>query len=181
MVGRPKALAILLLFPALIVGGIALWAPGTELSPDLEFANVFPIPVLEILFFALSGLVLVIFSIGLARMIRALRASGADGIVPASLVAAFVEIMTHERFAKCSQHKNRRLGHLLTLWGFAGLALMGTVVGLGTMAGLMRTPLALTSPWKIFANIAAMTNEWKSHPAGREDQGSGATGGEHLL
>jgi len=157
MAGRPKALAILLLLPALIFGGIALWAPKAEPSPDLEFADVFPIPVLEILFFALSGLVLVIFSIGLARMIRSLRSSGSGGIVPAALVSAFVEIMAHERFAKCSQHKNRRLGHLLTLWGFAALALMGTVVGLGTMAGIMHTPLPLTSPWKIFANLAAVT------------------------
>lgn len=157
MAGSPKALVALLLPPALIFWGVARWAPKAGPSPDLEFANVFPIPVLEALFFGLSGLVLVILGVGLTRLLRALKASGAGGIVPATLLAALVEIMTHERFSQCSKHKYRRLGHLLTFWGFAGLAFTGTVVGIGTMAGIMRTPLALTSLWKIFANISAVT------------------------
>jgi quinone-modifying oxidoreductase subunit QmoC len=156
MVDSPKALAVLLLLPALIFWGVIRWAPKADPSQDLEFANVFPIPVLETLFFALSGLVLIIFGIGLTRLLRALRASGAGGIVPAALMAALVEIMTHERFSKCGQYQNRRLGHLLTFWGFVGLALTGTAVGIGTMAGVMHTPLALASPWKILANISAV-------------------------
>jgi quinone-modifying oxidoreductase subunit QmoC len=45
---------------------------------------------------------------------------------------------------------------LLTFWGFMGLAIMGTVVGIGTMAGLLRTPLALSHPLKIFANVSTV-------------------------
>jgi quinone-modifying oxidoreductase subunit QmoC len=33
---------------------------------------------------------------------------------------------------------------------------MGTAVGVGTTAGVMRTPLALTDPLKIFANLSAL-------------------------
>jgi quinone-modifying oxidoreductase subunit QmoC len=157
MVGNPNALPVLLLLPALVFWGVMRWGQDPEPSPTLEFAGVFPIPILEALFFALSGLVAVIFGIGLARLLAALRVSGAGGLVPANLVAAFREIMTHERFSKCGQNQSRRLGHLLTFWGFLGLAVMGTAVGIGTMAGLMRTPLALASPWKIFANLSAVT------------------------
>jgi len=155
--GSPKALVALLLFPALIFWAIAAWAPKGKPSPDLEFANVFPIPVLEALFFGLSGLVLAVFLVGLMRFMKALRASGAGVIYPAALMAAIVEIMTHERFSKCDRSTNRRLGHLLTFWGFVGLALTGTAVGIGSMAGIMHTPLALSSPWKLFANASAAT------------------------
>ena len=155
MAGNPKALALLLLPPALLFWAIARSSQTTRNPQELEFASVFPIPVLEALFFALSGFVLVVFGIGLARFIRALQASGSGSIGPSALGAALVEIMTHKRFSDCAGSKNRRTGHLLTLWGFAGLAVTGTVVGIGSMAGLMRTPLALTSPWKILANLSA--------------------------
>lgn len=32
---------------------------------------------------------------------------------------------------------------------------MGTAVGIGSMPGLMHTPLSMTSAWKIFANACA--------------------------
>ncbi|MGA2324956.1 MAG: quinone-interacting membrane-bound oxidoreductase complex subunit QmoC [Bryobacteraceae bacterium] len=154
-VASPKMLVLLLLVPALIFAGIALWAPKTELDP-LKFASVFPIGVLEPLFFIVAGLVALAFATGIARFVRALRASGASAPILAGLAPALKEILAHSRFSKCDRGGNRRLGHLLTLWGFAGLALMGTVVGIGTMAGIVHTPLALTNPLKIFANLCAV-------------------------
>jgi quinone-modifying oxidoreductase subunit QmoC len=65
-----------------------------------------------------------------------------------------MEIATHRRFAECDDPA-MRTAHLLAFWGFAGLALVGTMAGLGTMSGLLRTPLPLTSPLKLFANLAA--------------------------
>jgi len=152
---NPKALAALLLLPALIFIAIAVWVPGAE-TEQLEFAAEYPILVLEALFFTIGGFVGLAFAIGLVRFTRALRASGADGPILTGLVPALKEIMTHERFSQCEKEKSRFWGHLLTLWGFAGLALMGTVVGIGTMIGIMRTPLAVTDPWKIFANVCAV-------------------------
>ncbi len=153
--GNPIALAILLLIPALLFWAIAAWAPKPEPSSEPEFAAAFPIPVLEVLFFALSGILLIAFLVGIIRFLRALRESGAGAVTATGLLAALVEIMTHERFSKCGQHQGRRVGHLLTLWGFAGLALTGTIVGIGSMLGVMTTPLALISPWKILANLSA--------------------------
>jgi len=105
------------------------------------------------LFFLVAGLVAVAFAVGLARFARGL---GGGAMLP-GLVGVLGVILTHQRFADCGRQKSRYLGHLLTLWAFAGLALMGTVVGIGTMAGWMHTPLALSNPWKIFANLCAVT------------------------
>jgi quinone-modifying oxidoreductase subunit QmoC len=154
--GSPLSLALVFLIPALLFWAIALWAPKPETASDPEFAAAFPIPTLETLFFALSGILLIVFLVGILRFLRALGESGAGGVTAAGILGALVEIATHERFSKCSQHQGRRVGHLLTLWGFVGLALTGTIVGIGTMLGVMSTPLALTSPWKILANLSAV-------------------------
>ena len=124
-------------------------------TPRLEFANVFPIPVSRGLFFTVSGFVLLAFGVGLSRCIRATKAWGATGSIPRRLLPALREIMTHERFWACDK-RNWSLGHLLTLWGFAGLAVVGTATGIGTMAGVLHTPLALTSGLKILANTSAL-------------------------
>lgn len=42
------------------------------------------------------------------------------------------------------------------VWGFVALAGVGTVTGVGTMIGVMQTPLALGSLIKILANAAAI-------------------------
>ncbi len=154
MATSPKAWPLLFVPGIVVFGALALWGPK-EITEPREFANIFPLHVLEPIFFAVSGLVLLAFAMGLFKFIKGLRSSGADGSILAGIIPAAVEIMTHKRFKECGKEKNRFWGHLLTLWGFAGLALMGTVVGIGTMAGFMHTPLAWTNPWKIFANVCA--------------------------
>ena len=77
LVASRKALALLFLLPTLIFLAIAEWAPKGQPTPHLEFANVFPIPVLEALFFTVSGFVLLAFGVGLNRCIRATKALGA--------------------------------------------------------------------------------------------------------
>jgi quinone-modifying oxidoreductase subunit QmoC len=153
LVASPKGLPLLLLLPVLIFSAMAWTAPQNQPG---KFAHLFPIPTLEALFFTVAGLVVLAFAIGAARFVRALRAAGAGGSIGAGLVPALVEIATHERLAQCGQEKNRRLGHLLTLWGFVGLAAVGTIVGLGHMAGLVHTPLPPFYPLKIFANLGAV-------------------------
>ncbi len=155
-VASPRALLLLLLVPALIFASIALWAPKHDTNPAAEFADVFPIPALEALFFVVAGLAVLAFTIGLIRFIRALRAWGASAPILPNLVPALGDIMAHRRFASCAEDRTRCVGHMLTLWGFIGLAIMGTVAGIGTMTGLMTTPLALTNPWKIYANVCAV-------------------------
>jgi quinone-modifying oxidoreductase subunit QmoC len=155
LVATPKALPLLFLLPTLIFLAIAEWAPKGHPTAHLEFANVFPIPVLEALFFTVSGWVLLAFGVGISRCVRAAKAAGSAGNVPRGLVPALKEIMTHERFWVCDKW-NWTWGHLLTLWGFVGLGIVGTVTGMGTMVGVLRTPLALTSGLKIFANVCAV-------------------------
>jgi len=158
LVASPLAFPVLILLPTLIFGAIALWAPKKP-TEAIEFANVFPIPFLEGLFFALAGIVTLAFAVGVVRFVKGLKAAGAKGNIVAGFFPALVEILLHKKFKECGSEKGRFWGHLLTLWGFAGLAFMGTVVGIGSMAGLTHTPLPFWDPakpvesvLKIFAN-----------------------------
>ncbi len=156
LVGNPDGLWVLLFgFPILVLALIAAFPLHTVSGEPLEFANLFPQARLEALFFTIATLVLIAFIIGAARFIRALRASGADGPLLPALVPALLEIIAHRRFAKCETGRARHWGHLLVLVGFLGLAVMGTVVGVGSLLGLMHTPLPLLSPLKVFANLCA--------------------------
>lgn len=157
MATDPRWLPVMFLIPLLIFGSIALWAPKPPVEGNLEFAHVFPIPVLEAFFFALSGFLLVAFAVGIRRFMAAMRRGGARGGFWTGIGPALRSIVTHERFAQCAEpgKDSFRWGHQLTLWGFLGLAFMGTVVGIGSMTGLMRTPLELTHPLKIFANVSS--------------------------
>jgi quinone-modifying oxidoreductase subunit QmoC len=157
-VNNPKMLPLLALIPILLFGALWAWGPEADsMNPgQMEFANQFPVPLLEALFFTISGLVLVSFLVGLSRFVRALRAHGPGAPILPNLLPALGEIATHRRFAQCGTERNRYWGHLLILWGFLGLAAVGTIIGLGHMAGLVHTPLAQTSPLKIFANVSAV-------------------------
>ncbi len=156
MTASPGALPFLLLVPALILGLIAA-SGGQSVVAPYEFAMVFPQPTLEALFFAVSGFALLAFVVGLIRFTRAAGPSGATAAVAAGAVAAAVAVATHTRFRSCDRGSRRCWGHLLAFWGFVGLAAMGTAVGIGTLVGVMHTPLPMTSGWKIFANACAAT------------------------
>lgn len=156
-VNDPRALPLLVLIPALLFG--LLWAFGPEAASTnpgrMEFANQFPVPVLEAIFFTIAAAVIAVFAAGLRRSLRSWRARGADAPLLPNLLPALREIATHRRFAQCGAERSRYWGHLLVMWGFVGLAFVGTAVGLGHMAGAVHTPLAQSHVLKILANASA--------------------------
>jgi quinone-modifying oxidoreductase, subunit QmoC len=155
MVAHPRYLPLLLLIPFLIFGTIALVEYPVHFARPYIFAELFPQSVLEPLFFGVAGLVILSFAVGGVRFVKALRSSGVEGKILPELVPSLVEILTHKRFANCEEHRERYWGHLLTFFGFVGLAITGTSVGIGTMFHFMETPLPFLSGWKLFANFSA--------------------------
>ena len=154
--GTPGGIVLLFLAGAAAFGLLSLSGPlmqGTA-GAEFEFANMFPLPSLEAFFFGLSGLLLIAFAGGLVRFTKALRASGADAPLLSGLVPAVGLILSHRRFGECGAERARYYGHLATLWGFLGLAVVGTLVGIATMAGVLETPLSQTNALKILANAS---------------------------
>jgi quinone-modifying oxidoreductase subunit QmoC len=156
IVSNPRAVWLLFLLPMLVLSQLAAWPLRVDPGHSLEFAYLFPQARVEALFFTLSALVLLAFITEGARFRRVLRAAGADGSILSGLFPALSEVLAHRRFSKCSAEAARYWGHLLVLYGFVGLAIMGTIVGVGSLSGIMHTPLPLLSPLKIFANLCAL-------------------------
>jgi quinone-modifying oxidoreductase subunit QmoC len=156
MVAAPATALLLLLFSALVLLALAVLPVHISGSTPLVFAGMFPKDRLEPFFFVVSGLLVLALGVSTARFVKALRSAGADGPILLALIPALLEIITHRRFASCSKGGNRRLGHLLLLSAFLGLAFMGTAVGIGSMVGLIDTPLPILHPLKIFANLCAL-------------------------
>src|SRR5208282_1725498 len=156
LVSSPKALPLLLALPIFILYAIAAWPLPGAAAHGWEFGFMFPQARLEELFFAVSALVLLAYAAGVVPFVRALRAAGADGPILPALGPVLAEIVTHRRFSKCTQEKSRYSGHLLVFSGFVGLAIVGTVIGVGTMVGVMHTPLPTFGPLKIFASVCAL-------------------------
>jgi len=155
VLGNPAGVWVLLVLSLLVLTPVAVLPVRTDATHSLEFAYLFPQARLEILFFTVSGLVTLALAVGAVRLVRALRAAGASSPLLPSLFPTLLEIVTHRRFGKCGEHRERLAGHLLVLVGFIGLAGVGTVVGVGSLVGLMHTPLPLLNPLKIFANLFA--------------------------
>jgi quinone-modifying oxidoreductase, subunit QmoC len=156
VVDRAGSEVFMFMLSALILLPIAiLSAPSSAMRP-LIFAQMFPKDRLEPLFFAVSAYVVLALAIGAVRFAKALRAAGADGPILSALVPALLEIISHRRFASCGSSQSRRWGHLVVFSAFLGLALMGTAVGIGSMVGLIDTPLPILYPLKIFANLCAL-------------------------
>jgi quinone-modifying oxidoreductase subunit QmoC len=147
---------IFLLSAAVLLALVILPLPHAAAGHPLVFAEMFPKSRLEPLFYIASGMAVLAMVVGASRFIRALRANGVKGAILPSLVPALMEIVAHRRFASCSHGERRRIGHLFVLSAFIGLAMMGTIVGLGSMFKLIDTPIPLENPLKLFANLCAL-------------------------
>ena len=157
MVGRRENGAIMFMLSALILLAIAILpAIRSEVRP-LVFAQMFPKDRLEPLFFAVGAYVMLALAMGAVRFAKALRAAGANGPILPALIPVLLEIIRHRRFANCGTGHVRRWGHLFVISGFLGLALMGTTVGIGSMFGLIDTPIPILNPLKLFANLCALS------------------------
>ncbi len=156
MIASPATAVLMLALSAMVLLTIAV-LPATNAGAAFPvFAAEFPKTRLEPLFFAVSGLVLLALIASAARFAKALRSAGANGAILPALAPVLIETMTHRRFADCGTGQGRRWGHLFVLTGFLGLAVMGTIVGIGSMIGVMDTPLPTLHPLKIFANLCAL-------------------------
>jgi len=156
LVSDPLGVWSLFTIPFLVLAAIAMFPLRLDPARSMEFADLFPQARLEVLFFAISGLALLSFMAGVARFVRALRTAGATGPIVAVLPAVLLEIVRHRRFATCERQRLRYWGHLLLLLGFVGLGLVGTIIGAGSLAGIVHTPLPALSPLKLFANTCAL-------------------------
>jgi quinone-modifying oxidoreductase subunit QmoC len=159
----PALLALPLAVFLLILGGLGHLAR----LPDgpVVFSKFMPILYIEVVFMtamALSALGAVGGGVRYWRAMR--RQAGGSGSGPGrALIPTLVAIARHRKFAQCAErapgsretHKSHaHRSHLLVFWGFAGLVVTTTSVGIGIYAFGYLTPWPLWHPVKILGNVS---------------------------
>lgn len=167
----PRILPLLFAIPAAIFGAIlAGLGHLTGLPPGrIVFSKFIPIISIETIFVLAIGLALVGAFRGGLRYWRAMNRSSTapgSGQDPAqTLVATVLEIVKHRRFRQCNEapvggrksHKEHLHGaHLAAFWGFMGLVVTTSSVGIGIYAFGYLTPWPLWHPVKILGNLSGL-------------------------
>ena len=177
--GDPKNIWQALAIPVVLYI-IVLAVTGHLGIPEGEviFSKFFPVHYIDQIFVPLSGLAVLMFAISISRFWKNLQGSSQMNPKAAflpSFIETLKEIMTHAKFKKCDENKDRSVAHMLVFYGFIGLAITTAwavfnlyvlqwespypandpdIVAL--FGGSETVPMILRVVFKIFANISAV-------------------------
>jgi quinone-modifying oxidoreductase subunit QmoC len=167
--GDPRALPLLLGIPTVIFGAVLAWLGRLTSLPEgaIVFSKFMPIVAIEIVFTLALTLSAIGAVAGGGRYWRAMSAqTGSSGPGPRRhVVATVLEILRHTRLRRCQDEPagGRRLptahlhaSHLLVFYGFLGLVVTTTSVGVGIYAFGCLTPWPLWHPVKILGNLSGV-------------------------
>ncbi len=139
---------------------------GEIVYGNLFFGDYFIDPIFMLTFF---GMVACFFK-GTRNLIKSFKPEGTTLVLgkqkPLLLClkdVLFEEIMTHKKFKDCGDDRSdRKAGHMLVFYAFLALMVVTGVVAVGHWGGYLfhsiaiHTPLNLTNPIKILANVGAI-------------------------
>lgn len=167
--GDAKYVVILFAVPVVILLSI-LWSLGNlniadiprGESGEIVYSKFLPVPYIDIVFTAAAFFAVLSLSIGAYRYWNTLK-SGIDkymwstlGNVSQNITRTVSEILMHREFRKCDYAKGRTTAHLLTFYGFVGLAIT-TTWAIFYLYGLKwESPYPLSDPLKIWGNLSAL-------------------------
>ncbi|MBU1486665.1 quinone-interacting membrane-bound oxidoreductase complex subunit QmoC [bacterium] len=158
MVGNPKFLPLLALFPVILFLAVLGLTGHLHIpSGEIVFSHFIPHNIIYWVFYPTVAFSMLIFLMSISRFWHDMSKESKEtkqGFVK-SLISIMVEILIHTRFSKCEVNKSRSIAHIATLYGFVTLAL---TAGLGVIyLYLLKydSPYPLTDPLKIMGNSGA--------------------------
>jgi quinone-modifying oxidoreductase subunit QmoC len=169
-VNDPKFLPFLFAFPALIlITALAVMGHLSRLPEGpIVFSKFLPVPVVESIFVLFVGFAIVAAIAGGVRYWKAIgkyRAENDRLTPPKGLLATLSDIFVHRKFKRCEEdragsratHKEHLYAtHAMIFYGFLGLVLTTTSVGIGIYAFGYLTPWPVWHPVKILGNVSGI-------------------------
>jgi quinone-modifying oxidoreductase subunit QmoC len=163
----PTWLPLLFAVPAVFFGAVLAWLGHLSALPEgrIVFSKFIPIMYIEVIFMLAIGLTMVGAMAGGVRYWRAMSApAGANGHDPRRHVVATVrDILGHVKLRECNEEpagtrktykSHLHATHLLIFYGFLGLVVTTTSVGIGIYGFGYLTPWPFWHPVKILGNVS---------------------------
>lgn len=169
-VGNAKYLFPLFVVPVVILISVLALLGNLNISdiPRGEYGRIvyskfMPVLDIEIIFTAAALFAVLSLTIGTYRYWNALKCGieksewESMGSLYRAIAETIVEILPHKEFKKCGYAKTRTTAHLLTFYGFIGLAITTTWAMFYLYVFKWDSPYPLADPLKIWGNLSALS------------------------
>lgn len=158
-------ISFLFLIPMVIIGAVIMGFHAKTgfgfLEGEIVYAKMLPVWSVDAMFIPVVTFAGITILLALFRFLRALsveypRTEEGQNIV-SSLLGAIIDIFSHRRFVECGTNKARAGAHLLAMYGFIGLVITTTLVGVFFYMNQFGMEVAVT-PYDFFHPIKLLGN-----------------------
>lgn len=163
----PSRIWLLFLLPMVIIGAVILALPGGAdfafLSGTIVFSKMISVPAIDAVFipaltFAGVMALLSVWSF-LRAMIKQYPRTARGESLPAAMLGAVVDVFSHRKMMECGTNKSRAGAHMLVMYGFIGLFITTTAVGILYYMDqfgmdVQVTPYDFFHPVKVLGNVS---------------------------
>jgi len=163
----PSKIWLLFLIPILIIGAVIFGLHASTgwsfMQGEIVYSKMVPVPVVDMIFIpamGFAGLTLLLGLMGFLKSMRAQYPRGPEGVsIVSAVMGAMVDIFSHRRFKDCGTNQARTGAHLMAMYGFLGLMLTTTLVGVMYYMkqfgmDVQVTPYDFFHPIKLIGNIS---------------------------
>lgn len=162
----PSLIWTLYLIPAVILALVIFGLHGGGfgfMEGRIVYSKMLPVPAIDAIFISACAFAGAMAVLGLLRFLAAMRAEYPRTEQGQPLAMAVMDtvkaVLTHSLFRDCGTNKHRYSAHLLTMYGFLGLFLTTTLVGIIYYLNLFGmnvqvTPFDFFHPVKVLGNVS---------------------------
>jgi len=134
----PSRIWMLFLIPMIIIAAVILALAGGSafgfLSGTIVFSRMMPVPAIDVVFIPAIAFAIVTALLSILRFLRSLaveypRTEGGESL-PTAIMGTLLDLFSHRKFLECTTNKSRAGAHALVMYGFIGLVITTTLVGI---------------------------------------------------
>jgi quinone-modifying oxidoreductase subunit QmoC len=162
----PSLIWTLFLIPALLLAVVIFGLHGASfdfLDGRIVYAKMLPVPAIDAIFISACTFAGVAATLGLLRFLKAMKEeyprTEQGQPMPQAVIGTAKAILSHSLFRDCGTNKHRYSAHLLTMYGFLGLFVTTSLVGMIYYLNLFGvdvqvTPFDFFHPVKLLGNVS---------------------------
>ncbi len=134
----PSRIWMLFLLPMIIIAAVILGLPDGSplgfLSGTVVFSRMMPVAAIDVVFLPSVAFAVVTVLLSILGFLRSLRVeyprTGGGESLGAAIMGTVLDVLSHRKFLECTTNKSRAGAHALVMYGFIGLVVTTTAVGI---------------------------------------------------